>query len=268
MRPEMFTFLTKKQNTYWWNRARRSMGEALLRHYWCPMVGAGLILAAARRHILSIADHFAPHLVVGVHFSPLGLQLAQSRFPKSRLVRSDISRGLPFVDGAFDVVTIFNVIYHGWVKDDGEALCEVARMLRPGGLLLITEPAFPVLAREWDKAVMGVRRYRRPQLVALCRRAGFKTLFASYFTSFGFPILLGMKALKRIKHLVSGTTVKAEQGAENKLLPPALNEMLYAAALTEAKVIGAGVPLPFGVTLVLVAAKILTRACFKHFHRN
>jgi hypothetical protein len=32
---------------------------------------------------------------------------------------------------------------------------------------------------------------------------------------------------------MSGTTVKAEQGAENKLLPPALNEMLYTEALIE-----------------------------------
>ena len=256
MRPEMFTFLVKKQNTYWWNRARRSMGEALLRRYNVPNGARWLDLGCGTGGNLSIADHFAPHLVVGVDLSALGLQLAQSLLPQSSLVRSDISRGLPFVNGAFDVVTIFNVICHEWVKDDGEALCEVARVLRPGGLLLITEPAFPVLAREWDKAVMGVRRYRRRQLVALCRRAGFKTLFASYFTSFGFPILLGMMALKRIKRLISGAPVKADAGAENKLLPPALNEMLHAAALMEAKVIGAGVPLPFGVTLVLVAASL------------
>src|SRR5262249_55920405 len=147
---------------------------------------------------LIIADDFDPDLVVGVDLSPLALELAQPNLPNAGLVRADLNRGLPFADDTFDVATIFNVIYHEWVEDDAEALVEVARVLRHKGLVLITEPAFPILARAWDNAVMGIRRYRRPELIKHCQRAGLKTLFASYFTSFGFPILLALRVLKHV----------------------------------------------------------------------
>ena len=39
---------------------------------------------------------------------------------------------LPFPDGTFDGVTSFDVVYHGWVKDDRAAVREMARVLRPG----------------------------------------------------------------------------------------------------------------------------------------
>jgi SAM-dependent methyltransferase len=250
MRPEMFAYLAEKQSTYWWNRARRSMGEALLRRYGATANGRWLDVGCGPGGNLIIADTFEPNLVVGVDLSPLALELARSNLPHARLVRADISRGLPFADATFDVATIFNVIYHDWVKDDGEALAEVARVLHHKGLLLITEPAFPILAREWDRAVMGVRRYRRPELIERCQQAGFKTLFASYFTSFGFPILLGLRALKRVLG-DSGS----RQAAEFKRLPGILNESLFAAALLEAKAIGLGLRMPFGVTLTLVAVR-------------
>jgi ubiquinone/menaquinone biosynthesis C-methylase UbiE len=233
------------------------MAAALLRRFAVAPGGRWLDLGCGTGGNLEIAERFAPGMVIGVDISSLGLELAQSLFPRARLVSADISGGLPFTDAAFDVVTIFNVIYHGWVKDDGAALAEVARVLRPGGLLIITEPAFPLLAREWDKAVMGVRRYRRPELIDLCRRAGLSTLFASYFTSFGFPILLTLRALKRMKALVSGAadTTSVEAAAESKPLPAVLNGSLYTAALAEAILIGAGIAMPFGVTLALVAKR-------------
>ena len=255
MRPDIFTFLVKKQDTYWWNRARRSMGEALLRSYGAPTSGRWLDLGCGSGGNLGVANRFAPYLVVGADLSELGLELTHSVSPQATLVRSDISRGLPFGESTFDVVTIFNVLYHEWVEDDGRALCEVARILQVGGLLLITEPAFPILARQWDRAVMGARRYRRPELIALCQRAGLKVLFASYFTSFGFPILIGIMTLRRIRRLIAGAAVTAEKSSEHKLLCPVLNQLLYAAAMLEAKAISAGAAFPFGVTLVLVAAK-------------
>ena len=250
MRPEMFTHLAEKQNTYWWDRARRSMGGALLRRYGATRNGRWLDVGCGPGGNLVIADTFQPDLVVGVDLSAHALELAQSNLPYPRLVRADLSRGLPFADAIFDVATIFNVIYHDWVKNDCEALAEVARVLRRKSLLLMTEPAFPILAREWDKSVMGVRRYRRRELIECCRQAGLKTLFASYFTSFGFPILLGLRALRRVIG-DSGTG----QCAEVKHLPSMLNESLFAAALLEAKAISLGLRIPFGVTLTIVAER-------------
>ena len=99
-------------------------------------------------------------------------------------------------DDSFDVVTVFNVLYHDWVKDEGAVISEVARVLRPGGVFLVTEPAFSVLTREMDAAAMGHRRYRIADFAALIERAGLRVAQASYFTSFGFPLLLAMKLMR------------------------------------------------------------------------
>jgi SAM-dependent methyltransferase len=58
-----------------------------------------------------------------------------------RLVRGDVSRPLPYRDGAFDVAVCEQVLEH--VDHPEAALVEIARCLRPGGLLVIGVPTFP-----------------------------------------------------------------------------------------------------------------------------
>jgi GT2 family glycosyltransferase/SAM-dependent methyltransferase len=65
-----------------------------------------------------------------------GAQLA-ARGEASRFVPADAVR-LPFADGAFDAVTMFDVLEH--IPDDARALGEVRRVTRPGGLLLASSP--------------------------------------------------------------------------------------------------------------------------------
>jgi SAM-dependent methyltransferase len=58
-----------------------------------------------------------------------------------RALLADASRGLPFRDGAFDVVLCEQVLEH--LDDPAAALREIARVLRPGGLLVAGVPTFP-----------------------------------------------------------------------------------------------------------------------------
>ena len=58
-----------------------------------------------------------------------------------RLVRADISRTFPWRDAAFDVVVCEQVLEH--VDEPEAALREIARCLRPGGLLVAGVPTFP-----------------------------------------------------------------------------------------------------------------------------
>jgi SAM-dependent methyltransferase len=54
------------------------------------------------------------------------------------------AEALPFRDATFDLVSLFSVIEH--VKDQEQALCEVFRVLKPGGALVVQIPnrRFPV----------------------------------------------------------------------------------------------------------------------------
>jgi len=194
-------------------------------------------------------DPLRPSAVAGIDASPIALELARRLAPSAELVETDVNGGLPFKDGSFDVVTIFNVLYHGWVRSEADVFAEAARVLRPGGLLLFTEPAFDALKREMDNVVMGRRRYRLGDFDPWLRSAGFEPLFGSYFTSFGVPMLLVAKAL----HAGDGEPAEGELAPDMKPLPGIVNASFLAMARIEALAIANGVRMPFGTTLVRVA---------------
>jgi SAM-dependent methyltransferase len=201
---------------------------------------------------LTMMQALAPALVAGVDLSPDALAIAREQAPSATVVGADINQALPFPDASFDAITIFNVLYHQWVQSEVYVLSEAARVLRLGGLLLITEPAFDALRREMDDAVMTRRRYRLKDFDPWLKAAGFQHLFASYFTSFGVPILLAAKYLRPKRE-------DARQHAEALDLRPIstpLNETLAFAASVEGWILSRGLRLPFGTTLLRVARRL------------
>jgi SAM-dependent methyltransferase len=85
---------------------------------------------------------------------------------------------LPFADSSFDKVIAAEVFEH--ILDDQRAMNELARVLRPGGVLAVTVPAWLPericwgLSREYHEVPGGhVRIYTRLELEAKLRRAGF-----------------------------------------------------------------------------------------------
>src|SRR5215467_3581892 len=142
MQPDTYRMLANRQDKYWWHRARRKMSVALLRRYGARSEGCWVDLGCGPGGNLIISSEFRPRLTVGVDVSPIALELARTRAGNAVLVQADLNATLPFSSRRCDVVTIFNVLYHEWVVNEQSVLREVQRILRPQGLLLITEPAF------------------------------------------------------------------------------------------------------------------------------
>ncbi len=93
-------------------------------------------------------------------------------------VGADAGR-LPFADGAFDRIIAAEVLEH--IADDGAAVAELARVLRPGGVLAVTVPSWMpeklcwMLSEEYHAPVVAdghVRIYTLRALRALLRTAG------------------------------------------------------------------------------------------------
>jgi SAM-dependent methyltransferase len=250
---ETYHMLATRQATYWWHRARRAMGVGLLRRYGVSRGCRWLDLGCGPGGNLGMLNSLTPELVVGVDLSPIACGLAKTLAPGAVLVRADIGRGLPFSDDSFDLVTILNVLYHAWIGDDAAVVGEAVRVLRRGGLILVTEPAFSFLAREMDAIGMAVRRYRRSALSAICQAAGAQVLFSSYFTSFGFPLLLGRNAVYRLASEAGAPNDRA--ALDMKQLSRPLNETLFRLAVFEGDLISRGIRMPFGTTVICVARK-------------
>jgi SAM-dependent methyltransferase len=196
---------------------------------------------------LAVFDDLASSLVVGVDLSPLALGLARLEKSDAALVLANLCAELPLAEGSFDIGTLFNVLYHEWVDDDRAVLERIIRLLRPGGLLLVTEPAFDALRRSMDRVVMGKRRYTRASFRKVAEAAGFEVVFASYLTSFAFPFALGGGLIHRLRGRKS---VDDFASLEFSPLAAAINEAAFRVAACEADAIAAGWRLPFGVGLV------------------
>ena len=157
----------------------------------------------------------------------------------------DASR-LGFVDRSFDVVTSFDVIYHEWVPDDGAAVAEMVRVLRPGGLLLVRVPALKVLWGAHDEAVQSRHRYTRRELTWVLESRGLEILRSTYCNSLLFPLLLVRRTLDRLL----GRT-----GSDVGFLPSPLEWSFRHALLAEAALVRRGRSLPLGASVVALARR-------------
>ncbi len=134
MEPEQYALMARVERDHWWYVGMRRLVAALL---------ADLPPADEPRRILDAGcgtGGNSAHLraygrVTGVDFSADALRFAAER-PGLRLARASVE-SLPFADASFDLVLSNDVLCHLGVADDAVAACEFARVLRPGGVLLI-----------------------------------------------------------------------------------------------------------------------------------
>ncbi|EMA16768.1 class I SAM-dependent methyltransferase [Haloarcula marismortui] len=87
---------------------------------------------------------------VGLDFSRAGLNLAAETVPDSRLVQGDMT-ALPVATDSVDAVTAYHAVFHVQRDQHPEVYREFARVLRPGGTVLMTLPSgqFETVRRGW-----------------------------------------------------------------------------------------------------------------------
>jgi SAM-dependent methyltransferase len=161
-----------------------------------------------------------------------------------RLLRGSVE-ALPFADARFDAVVSCDVLYHRAVADDGAALAELCRALRPGGLLLLNLPAHAWLAGRHDRQVHTARRYTRAGVGALAARSGLRVMRLAWFNCAPFPAAAAVRLLTR-----GGT----DRASDVRALPAALNARLAAWMELEARAACRGW-LPWGLSVFAVLRK-------------
>jgi ubiquinone/menaquinone biosynthesis C-methylase UbiE len=248
MNHEEYERMYRFEDTYWWFVARRRLIVSLLESAYSQ---------DGRQRLLDIGcgtgamlDMLAPFgSVIGADFAPQALAFCRTRgdYP---LTRADVRR-LPFAEGSFDAVTAMDVIEH--IDDDKAASAEIFRVLRPGGRLFVTVPAYQFLWSEHDEALHHYRRYTTPHLKDLFQRVGFQVTRLSYTVSSLFPPIA---AYRFVSNLLPQRRVDGEKKADLVQVSEAVNARLLALCDWETRLLR-HTSLPFGVTVVCVAEKPL-----------
>lgn len=138
-----------------WDRAWRELAASGEQSPWRrpePKVLASVPLLRQRgvRRVLDLGTGLGRHVLplaaegfeaYGLDASPSGVrEISESAHAAGLRVGLVVGTflQLPFASASFDFVLAWNVLYHGDAASTGQAVTEVARVLRPGGLYLGT----------------------------------------------------------------------------------------------------------------------------------
>jgi SAM-dependent methyltransferase len=157
-----------------------------------------------------------------------------------RLVRGSVSQ-LPFPDQRFDALTCFDVLYHRGVADVVDGLKEFRRVLRPGGIVLLREPAFDWLRGSHDIGIHTERRLTVGDLQSGLRDAGFELLAGTYANMMLFPLAIAKRSAERWLHM--------DFPADLTVPAPPINLALEAVLTTES-LLSRYATLPIGLSAV------------------
>ena len=133
----------------------------------------------------TVTDRLLKHgKVAAADLSPRCVEVLREKYdahPDVEVLHGDVA---DVTEGrTFDSVVLVNVLEH--IEDDGDALRTILAGLRPGGSVVLFVPAFQALYSEFDRMVGHHRRYRRGELSALVKGAGFDVVESRYVNGIG-----------------------------------------------------------------------------------
>jgi ubiquinone/menaquinone biosynthesis C-methylase UbiE len=232
-----FAALVEYDEHHWWYAGRRRVLHAALGKLPLPegaqVLDAGCGTGRTMDELLGYGE------VHGFDLNPLGAEHARGRGHDD--VRVARVEEIPYPDDSFDLVTCLDVIEH--TPDDVRSLAELRRVTRPGGIALVTVPAYPRLWSRHDVVNRHYRRYTRRALRVAARSAGWRV---ERMTSFNAAYLLPAAVVRIARRGEDGTA----DSSELALTPPALDALLELPLRAEAALIAHGVSLPAGLSLL------------------
>ncbi|WP_400192624.1 class I SAM-dependent methyltransferase [Hymenobacter sp. B81] len=230
----------------WWFVSRRDMVFDLIQQ----------LKLDRNAHILEVGCSGGPLMLAlgkagytnltGIDVSEAGIALARRR----GLTRVSVMDGanLSFADESVDLLIASDVLEH--IEDEGRALREWTRVLRPGGRIIVFVPAFQMLWSHHDVVNHHFRRYSAASLQTALRGAGLRVDRTSYWNA----ALFFPTALVRLSQRLLGKRQPDDTQGDLKPLPAPLNQALSTLIKTENRLLRR-VNYPLGVSVFALAHK-------------
>jgi len=242
MEERLYEEFFEVEDRHWWFVARRSIIGAWIRKTLKLAPGAAILdVGCGTGGIL--ADLSDTYETCGTDTSARAVELAQRRGITD--VHCCTLDTFPFPNRRFDLITLLDVVEH--VEDDVGLLSTACEMLREGGTILVTVPAYQFLWSHHDEVNHHKRRYTLGALRQTIHQAGFRLDRGTYFNTILF-----------LPALVQRFMSKLSSGHRDTLLgvpPSPLNTMLKSVFSSEQYILP-HVSLPFGLSVLAAARKL------------
>jgi ubiquinone/menaquinone biosynthesis C-methylase UbiE len=234
------------ERDYWWFQGRRRVILDTLQDY-------GKIEPGKRPVILDIGcgtgmmleDLQQMGAATGLDFSMVALEYCRNR-GITNLGRADV-RNIPVRDNSVDIITALDLIEH--IEDDHGLMDEFHRVLKPGGIAIMSVPAHKKLWSGHDVALHHFRRYEKPEFRQLIEGAGLTPKKYTYGMATAYvPAVMIRNAKKLLKKKDS------PESTDEFPIPGWLNGLLKKSVEAESMWLRRW-NLPVGLSLLCVAEK-------------
>ncbi len=243
MNAEEYANLDRMETAHWYYAGKREFARGWLLRVGPPRAEDRLLdCGAGTGRFAREMEAHCQVLVLDDHEE--ALRMLRTRFRPDQILSLAGDR-VPLPDASLDYVTALDVLEH--TPDDHAVVTGFHRLLKPGGVALVTVPAGMALWSDWDVALHHFRRYSRTQLTALFPPAHWELLHVNYTNVAVYPAVWLVRRWRKWFPL-AGSEVRTE----DKMPAPWLNALLRWLFVRPAFW---RVPFPFGVSLLLVARK-------------
>jgi SAM-dependent methyltransferase len=248
MNPAEFANIALCERDFWWFRGmRRILFRVLDQHLAKRHVVRALEAGCGTGYLSWLLQKERHCPVIPMDISPDGLRYARNMGVDSP-VQGDAT-AIPFADSTFDLVLSIDVLAHLPRGSELLATREMARVLAPGGLMVVRTSALDILRSRHTEFAHERQRFTRQRLTRLCEGVGLRVLRCTYANSLLMPVALAKFRLWEPLQRGPATT-----GLEP--VSPWLDRLLYLPLAAEAAWIGGGGNFPAGQSLLLIAEKM------------
>lgn len=225
------------EDVHWWFLGKREYVRTILKSYTTKgikILDVGSGTGGMTKFLTEWGD------VESLEKNFLAIALAKRRGLK---IRYGSANKLPFEDKKFDLVTIFDVLYHKGVEEK-KALQEAFRVLKKKGVIIITDCVGPWFWSDHDIKMEAKYRFTHHQAVFLVKEAGFTVKKSSFIFCSVFPLFF----LQRMWQTLF------KQSINIPVFPAFLNSFFYFLISIEAKLLPY-INFPWGSSILIVAQK-------------